>query len=82
MDNDKLIKIIPNPFYTETCISFSNKMPSRIEIFDSKGIEVKIIETNLNTNKLFVGNGLESGVYFVRINFRNVKTIYRKIIKL
>lgn len=62
-----VITIFPNPFTTQTTISFSKEIKNaKVKILDVLGKEVKNI--NFSGNQLIIGKGeLNAGVYFIQI---------------
>ena len=74
------ITISPNPFTSETNISFSTEQKNTtIKIMDVVGKEIKTV---LFSGKSFIieKGTMQSGIYFVKITFENKNVVNRKII--
>jgi hypothetical protein len=75
----------PNPFNPKTSISFNLNKSSRVElkVFDVAGREIRnLISDNLSQGShtiSFNGEGLKSGVYFLRLNVDGVNSV-RKVV--
>lgn len=77
-ENDKVI-IFPNPFRTDFKISgIESSFVDNIEIFDISG---RLIKSQKNIDLIDM-QGYKSGIYFVKINFRNAQSIHKKIHKV
>lgn len=71
--NNFLIRNAPNPFQTETVISYSILKPGiyRISVFDLYGREVSVVENSFkekgNHSVHFNASGLKPGIYFCKL---------------
>ncbi len=77
---DTDVKIFPNPCSGEFFIE-SRYTIEKAELFDQYGVLRNSVQSNLN--KIKVSGSLESGLYFIRINFRNgyrSEVVHRKVI--
>ena len=72
------MKLFPNPVQNNLTISTSFDTYQNIEILDISGKKVTVINEN-STNIDF--SGFKSGIYFVKINWKDT-SINFKIIKL
>lgn len=70
-------EIYPNPANSLLTIN-GNKQIQKIEIYDNKGMKIKI---NINNNTLDVSN-LSSGIYFIKIYDENNLKTDKKFIKI
>lgn len=73
--NDVSVSIYPNPSNGTFSVSTKNIEISNIKAFDVLGNEVEIKETNKNQFSID-----KTGIYFIRINADNNKSILKKII--
>ena len=74
------ISIYPNPFTSESTISFSSEQKHiTIKIVDVVGKEIKTI--NFNGKQCVIEKGtMQSGIYFVQISDENKNIVNRKIV--
>ncbi len=74
------IEIFPNPFTSQTTISFSEQqMNTTIKIKDILGKEMKSI--NFTGKQCIIEKGeMRKGIYFVNITYENKKIINKKIV--
>lgn len=74
-----VFKIFPNPAANNLTITFQNKVPQEISIFDLQGNKVKQIEiTNSNKNFDIDINDLSNGLYFIGTNGQYTKLFIEK----
>ncbi|MBP4139349.1 family 10 glycosylhydrolase [Flavobacterium geliluteum] len=82
---NQLFSVYPNPFSDVFTIELNNASfnKARITIFDPSGIQVwqQDFESRLDSKILVQPTNVESGIYFVRINFENGSSESFKIIK-
>jgi Leucine-rich repeat (LRR) protein len=71
------INIYPNPVNDVLTISINNTNPSKIVLFDTLGRQIKEVD---NTDKISF-DGLNSGVYFVKIHDKKNNIAIKKIIR-
>ncbi|MFZ4581338.1 MAG: carbohydrate-binding protein [Paludibacter sp.] len=64
------IKIYPNPANMSFFLQFNNDKLRQIALLDMQGRFIKEYSTQLSTTKIDI-RGIESGIYFVRINDSN-----------
>jgi phosphodiesterase/alkaline phosphatase D-like protein len=78
--NASTISVSPNPFNSQTTISFSKKIKNgTIKIVDVVGKEVRNIE--FSGNKLIIEKGeLNAGIYFIQVSSENNIIANKKII--
>ena len=76
-----MITIFPNPFSTETTISFGKEQTNTIvKIVNIVGREIKTIKVN-NSNTVILEKGeMQSGIYFLQIIDENKNSVNKKII--
>ena len=72
------IKISPNPTLNKIFINSKN-ITQKVSIFNTIG--KKVFELNTNKNEIDIST-LSKGIYFMKIQFDNQKSISRKVIKL
>ena len=93
LENDEtgfaVSEVIPNPFSTEArvCVTIAEKGKLKASMVDLRGIMVKsLFEGDVEKGKtevLIDGNGLNQGMYFVRLEYGNDginKEVLRKVI--
>lgn len=80
MNKNSGIKISPNPFNLQTCMSFDKEQKNIIvKIMDVLGKEIKT--TNFTGTQLIIEKGeMKEGMYFVQITDENKKVINKKIL--
>ena len=81
MDESKLAKIIISPIPATNKIKINTSLPFlNLEMYNSLGkkMDIPLID---NLKELDISN-LEKGVYILKIQFNNNKSVVRKIIKL
>ena len=81
LNEDNMITIFPNPFSTETTISFGKEQTNTIvKIVNIVGREIKTIKVN-NSNTVILEKGeMQSGIYFLLIIDENKNSVNKKII--
>jgi hypothetical protein len=76
------ITISPNPFNNGVNIQFGNTQVYSVEIYDTFGRKVEVIETYRETVVSWIPKNLQSGVYMIKANTSNgiitQKTLYIK----
>ncbi|MFN8116007.1 MAG: PKD domain-containing protein [Bacteroidia bacterium] len=88
-DKENNVAVYPNPYYEKTQISYQlkNKSNVHIDVLNALGQKLKTIlateqvSGNYKLDFSAKENGLEAGMYFIKINL-NDKTIIKKIIEL
>jgi uncharacterized delta-60 repeat protein len=79
-ENENLLSVFPNPFETQTTITFKNLQTNTIiKIIDVNGREIKTIY--FSGTQLVIGKGImQSGIYFLQITDEKKNIMSRKII--
>ena len=81
LNEDNMLTVSPNPFSSETTISFGKEQTNTIvKIINIVGREIKTIRIN-NSNTVVLEKGeMQSGIYFLQIIDENKNSVNRKII--
>lgn len=80
LSNDKGILIAPNPFSSQTTISFTKEQRNTIiKIMDILGSDIKTVNLSGKELKIEMGE-MKAGIYFIQIMDENKIVVNRKII--
>lgn len=81
-----LTQNIPNPFYTETTISYSLQKPAtvRLSVIDLYGRQVRLIENSYkekgNHSVNFNASGLKPGIYFCKLTGEGFSSVRKMLL--
>ena len=85
MSTSESLLVYPNPFYDFFTITFNKIIPTKAEIVIFKGTGRRVFQQDyytISNAKITVAPiNLNSGIYYVRINFENGSSESIKIIK-
>jgi len=83
-NNERLISIYPNPSNNILNITFNEQVnkEGKIEILNSLGEIVSIVNVDVNSNKILINiNDLSSGIYIVKLKSGNISYTEKLIIE-
>ena len=82
---DRIFKVYPNPFYDAFTIEFNKSISNIVQVSIFEGTGKQVWQQNVDNNadsKLIVSpSNLNTGIYYVRVNFENGISESFKVIK-